>query len=50
MGLHGVREVHEALVAGRIEESIRTKTVAYYQHLLEAERLMADVSLNGKVF
>lgn len=46
----GVREVHDALAAGRIEESTRTRTVAFYQYLLEAEQLIREVSMDGKVF
>jgi len=47
---HGIREVYEALTEGRIEETIRTKTVAFYQHLLDAERLVREVSIEGRVF
>jgi nucleoside-diphosphate-sugar epimerase len=47
---YGIREVYEALTEGRIEESIRTKTVAFYKHLLDAERLVREVSIDGKVF
>ena len=47
---HGIREVYDALTEGRIEESIRTRTVAFYKHLLDAERLVREVSIDGRVF
>jgi len=46
----GIVEVKQALEQGRVEETIRTKTVHYYQYLLEAQRVLAEVSYNGKVF
>ena len=39
-----------ALEQGRVEETIRTKTVHYYRYLLDAEKLLQEVSYNGKVF
>jgi len=47
---HGIREVYDALTEGRIGESIRTRTVAFYKHLLDAERLVREVSIDGRVF
>jgi nucleoside-diphosphate-sugar epimerase len=46
----GIVEVKQALEQGRVDDSIRTKTVHYYQYLLEAERLLQEVTYNGKVF
>jgi nucleoside-diphosphate-sugar epimerase len=46
----GIVEVKQALEQGRVDDSIRTKTVHYYQYLLEAEKLLQEVSYNGKVF
>ncbi|MEM9187989.1 MAG: NAD-dependent epimerase/dehydratase family protein [Myxococcota bacterium] len=45
----GVKEVHSALIEGRVRDELRTKTVAYYKHLLEAERLVRDLALDGKM-
>lgn len=45
----GIHEVFDGLKAGRIEESIRTKTVAYYRFLLDAEKLVRELSIGGKV-
>lgn len=46
----GIVEVKQALEQGRVEETIRTKTVHYYRYLLDAEKLLQEVSYNGKVF
>ncbi|MES1189042.1 MAG: SDR family oxidoreductase [Myxococcales bacterium] len=45
----GAREVYEALVAGRTADHIRTRTLAFYKHLLDAERLVRELSINGKM-
>jgi nucleoside-diphosphate-sugar epimerase len=46
----GIVEVKQALEQGRVDDSIQTKTVHYYRYLLDAERLLQEVSYNGKVF
>jgi nucleoside-diphosphate-sugar epimerase len=46
----GIVEVKQALEKGRVDDSIRTKTVHYYQYLLDAEKLLQEVTYNGKVF
>jgi nucleoside-diphosphate-sugar epimerase len=46
----GIVEVKQALERGRIQESIRTKTVHYYQYLLEAERVLQEISYKGRIF
>jgi len=46
----GIVEVKQALERGRVDDSIRTKTVNYYKYLLDAERVLREVSFNGKVF
>jgi nucleoside-diphosphate-sugar epimerase len=45
----GAREVYEALVSGKTSDQIRTRTLAYYKHLLDAERLVRELSFNGKM-
>lgn len=45
----GAREVYEALVAGRTSDQIRTRTLAFYKHLQDAERLVRELSLNGRM-
>ncbi|MCA9522228.1 MAG: SDR family oxidoreductase [Myxococcales bacterium] len=45
-----IEEIYRAIERNTVDQSIRTKTLGYYKYLLEAERLLADVSLNGRVF
>lgn len=45
----GVREVLHALQHGLVEDSIKTKTVAYYRFLLDAEKLVKELSIGGRV-
>jgi nucleoside-diphosphate-sugar epimerase len=45
----GAKEVYEALASGKTSDQIRTRTLAYYKHLLDAERLVRELSLNGKM-
>jgi nucleoside-diphosphate-sugar epimerase len=46
----GIVEVKQALEQGRTEDTIKTKTVHYYQYLLVAERTLREVSYNGRIF
>jgi nucleoside-diphosphate-sugar epimerase len=46
----GIVEVKQALEQGRVDDSIRTKTVHYYRYLLDAQKVLQEVSYNGKVF
>jgi nucleoside-diphosphate-sugar epimerase len=46
----GIVEVKQALERGRVQDSIRTKTVHFYQYLLEAERVLQDISYKGRIF
>lgn len=45
----GSQEILAALKDWRIEDTIRTRTVAFYRHLIEAERLIREVSYEGRV-
>jgi nucleoside-diphosphate-sugar epimerase len=45
----GVREIYEALKSGRIDTGIKTVTVRWYQHLMEAKRLADALSINGRI-
>lgn len=45
----GVSEVLHALQRGAVEDSIKTKTVAFYKFLLDAEKLVRELSINGRV-
>lgn len=46
----GIVEIKQALEKGRIDDSISTKTVHYYRYLLDAERIVRELSHNGKIF
>ncbi len=46
----GCVEIKQALERGTVDDHIRTKTVDYYRYLLDAERLLKDVSRDGEVF
>ena len=50
---HGVRagitEVLEALKRGGVDDNIRTNTLQFYRYLLEAERVVREVSLDGRI-
>lgn len=45
----GISEVLHALQHGTVEDTIKTKTVAYYRFLIEAEKLVKQLAINGKV-
>ncbi len=44
-----VTEIYDALRLARMDDGIRTKTLAYYKYLLEAERLVRDLSIGGRL-
>jgi len=43
------RTVYEALETGKVIDSIKTKTVEWYKHLLEAQKLMQEVVIKDTV-
>lgn len=43
-----VDNIYQALRMG-LKDDIRTRTLAYYQHLLDAERLVRTLSIDGKL-
>jgi hypothetical protein len=47
--LEGVAEIHEALRNG-LDDDVRTRTVGFYKNLLEAERLIRELSFRGRIF
>jgi nucleoside-diphosphate-sugar epimerase len=46
----GIVEIKQALERGKIDDGITTKTVHYYKYLLDAERLVQELSYNGRIF
>ncbi len=45
----GVREVYEALKYGDVENIPKCSTVSWYRHILEAQKLVASVELDGRL-
>lgn len=45
----GVREIYSALKSGQVDVGLKTVTVQWYRHLLEAKSIIETVSLNGRV-
>ena len=46
---HGVREIYEALKRGDVDEEPQAYTVRWYQALIDAERLVREVAINGRI-
>lgn len=45
----GAREIYEALKLGRIDTGIKTVTVKWYQHIIDAKRLVDGLSIDGRL-
>ncbi len=45
----GIQEIYDGLRRGMLEENIRTKTVGFYRYLIDAERLVSELSLSGRM-
>jgi nucleoside-diphosphate-sugar epimerase len=45
----GIREVYEALKSGQTEATAKTSTVGWYRNIIEADRLLNQVRLNGRL-
>lgn len=46
-----VREIKQAIETGEVNcDDVRTSTLKYYQYLIEAERVLKDVMLDGRLF
>lgn len=45
----GAREIYEALRAGRVDTGMRTVTVKWYQHIMEAKTLVDTLSIDGRL-
>lgn len=46
----GIVEIKQALERGKVDDTVATKTVHYYRYLIDAERLLAEVSYDGRIF
>lgn len=45
----GAREIYAALESGKLVDSKKTITVEWYKYLLEADKLVKDISLNNAI-
>jgi len=46
----GIVEIKQALERGQIDDGIRTRTVEFYRYLLDAEKLLKQITLDGRIF
>lgn len=46
----GIQEIKNALEQGLVKDDLRTVTLKYYQYLIEADKILSEVKLNGKLF
>jgi nucleoside-diphosphate-sugar epimerase len=46
----GVKEIVDALENGQVNDSLETVTVKYYKHLIDSDKLLSKVKLNGSLF
>lgn len=45
----GTREIYEALKLGRVDTGPRTITVKWYQHIMDAKRLVDGLAIDGRL-
>lgn len=45
----GTREIYEALKLGRVDTGLKTVTVKWYQHLMDAKRLVDGLAIDGRL-
>ena len=45
----GAREIYEALKLGRVDTGIKTVTVKWYQHIMDAKRLVDGLAIDGRL-
>ncbi len=45
----GAREIYEALKMGLVENGPKTSTVRWYRNVIEAQKLVESVALNGRL-
>ena len=45
----GIMEVYEALKNGKVEDTIKTRTVEWYKHLLETRKLLKEVLMRDVI-
>jgi hypothetical protein len=45
----GSIEIFEALKAGRLTESLKTKTVEWYKHLIQSQKLVSETAMRDTI-
>ncbi|AXI24813.1 NAD-dependent dehydratase [Methanofervidicoccus sp. A16] len=45
----GAKEIYDALVEGKVEDNIKTRTVEWYKFLLTAQKIIKEVELRGVI-
>ena len=45
----GAREIYEALKLGRVDTGIKTVTVKWYQHIMDAKQLVDSLAVDGRL-
>lgn len=45
----GTREIYEALKLGRVDTGLKTITVKWYQHIMDAKRLVDGLAIDGRL-
>jgi hypothetical protein len=45
----GIKEIYFALKSGQVDFGVKTITVNWYKHILEAKDLLAKIVLDGRV-
>ena len=45
----GTREIYEALKTGRVDTGAKTITVKWYQHIMDAKRLVDSLAIDGRL-
>ena len=45
----GAREIYEALKFGRVDTGIKTVTVKWYQHIMDAKQLVNSLAMDGRL-
>ena len=45
----GIKEIADALAANKVSDTIKTKTVEWYKHLIETEKTIKDLTINSTI-
>lgn len=48
--MDGIVEIYDGLKNGIINDDLKTRTLEYYKYLIEANKILKEVSLKGKIF